>query len=104
MVPGEYKKIDIEASDSIEKNIYSKPQEVVYKLRKLLDNFNMSKLDNLNKEEISDVLLDFALKFITIHPFGDGNGRLTSILIDLLCFKNSIKPFCFLNIRISDKD
>jgi Fic family protein len=33
-------------------------------------------------------IADFTVRFLAIHPFQDGNGRLSRILTNLLLFRN----------------
>jgi len=59
----------------------------------LLEDFNKSLLNNsselesLDKEELVDYLAKVHVEFILIHPFREGNGRLSRLLIDVLAYK-----------------
>ncbi|PIZ02018.1 hypothetical protein COY60_00545 [Candidatus Gracilibacteria bacterium CG_4_10_14_0_8_um_filter_38_28] len=96
MIPGEYKKITIISKENEGKDIYEKVENVESSIKTLLARFNLRMYNNLNEQEKRDELLYFALDFISIHPFGDGNGRLDGILVDLLCLKFSIPPLFLL--------
>ena len=39
------------------------------------------------------------IKFIEVHPFGDGNGRVARLIINLILMKNGYPP---LNIKVKD--
>ncbi|MCK9272263.1 Fic family protein [Candidatus Gracilibacteria bacterium] len=103
MIPGEYKKIEIIARGNPNKNIYDKVEDVENKMKKLLNNFNSKIQKNLTEKEKLDFILLFAIDFITIHPFGDGNGRLDGMLLDLLYMKYGLKPLYLLRLYKQNK-
>ncbi|MDD5198058.1 MAG: Fic family protein [Candidatus Gracilibacteria bacterium] len=98
MVPGEYKKITIIAKENGGKDSYEKVENVESSMKVLLKKFNSKIHTNLSEKEKRDKLLYFALDFVSIHPFGDGNGRLDGILVDLLCLKFGIPPLFLLKL------
>lgn len=69
----------------------SKPKDVENDIAKLLDNYK--KIKNVTIENI----IDFHYNFETIHPFGDGNGRVGRMLMFKECLKNNIMPFIVLD-------
>lgn len=98
MVPWEYKKIVIIAKENGGKDIYEKVEKVESSMKALLKKFNSRMHNNLSEKDKRDKLLYFALDFVSIHPFGDGNGRLDGILVDLLCLKFWIPPLFLLKL------
>lgn len=69
----------------------SNPKDVENDIAKLLDNYK--KIKNVTIENI----IDFHYNFETIHPFGDGNGRVGRMLMFKECLKNNIMPFIVLD-------
>jgi len=45
-------------------------------------------------EDPVDVALDFHLKFVSIHPFMDGNGRTARLLMNVLLLQAGYVPIC----------
>ncbi len=69
----------------------SKPEDVEKDLDNLLEEY--FSIDNITIEDI----IDFHYKFETIHPFGDGNGRVGRMIMFKECLKNNIMPFIVLD-------
>ena len=69
----------------------SSPEDVEKDLDKLLDEYN--KKEKILLEDI----IDFHVRFETIHPFSDGNGRVGRIIMFKECLKNNIMPFIILD-------
>lgn len=63
------------------------PENVQKEMAKLL--FEYNRIDKVALENI----LDFHVKFESIHPFQDGNGRVGRLIIFKECLKNNIVPF-----------
>ncbi|MDD2565694.1 MAG: Fic family protein [Candidatus Gracilibacteria bacterium] len=101
MQPGIYKTINNSIFNYVlNKEVdFIKPELVNIKMKQLLINFN----ENIKLEEDKyDVILNFLLDFGKIHPFGDGNGRIITILIDLFLIQFNLEP---LNItQLKEKD
>lgn len=65
----------------------AEPYEVEWKLDELIDWYY--NLNNISLEAIAG----FHVKFETIHPFQDGNGRIGRFLILKQCLENDIYPY-----------
>lgn len=90
---GEYKKIPIriEAFDIEGQSVgvlfeTTSPLETPYKMQELIHWTN----EALEKKELHPLLIIglFVVLFLAIHPFQDGNGRLSRLLTTLLLLKN----------------
>ena len=65
----------------------TKPAEVAATIKKLLFEYN-------SKSKITfDDILDFHVRFESIHPFQDGNGRVGRLIMFKECLKHNIVPF-----------
>lgn len=60
---------------------------VSHEMKKLLDWYNKNK--NLHPLPLAAM---FHYKFVEIHPFTDGNGRLARLLMNLILMKNHVPP------------
>ena len=80
---GEYKKKKNFVGDIIT----SLPQDVEKDMKKLLDSYN-----KLTEKKLEDII-DFHVKFESIHPFQDGNGRVGRMIMFRECLYNNIMPF-----------
>ena len=67
------------------------PEDVLKEINKLLKEYNAK--TNITLEDI----IDFHFKFLVIHPFGDGNGRVGRIIMFKECLRNNIMPFIVLD-------
>lgn len=63
------------------------PEQVADEIKKLLAEYNAVK--NKTLEEI----IDFHVRFESIHPFQDGNGRVGRLIMFKECLRNGIVPF-----------
>ena len=80
---GEYKQLENEVGSSET----TKPAEVAAAIKALLKEYN-------SKSKITfDDILDFHVRFETIHPFQDGNGRVGRLIMFKECLKHNIVPF-----------
>ena len=65
----------------------SLPSEVAKDMQNLLDWYE--KIDNKRVEDI----IEFHVRFESIHPFQDGNGRVGRVIMFRECLYNDIMPF-----------
>lgn len=80
---GDYKMIENEVGGSET----VKPEDVAAEMKSLLADYN-------SKSEITfDDILDFHVRFESIHPFQDGNGRVGRLIMFKECLKHNIVPF-----------
>ena len=80
---GDYKMLENEVGGSET----TKPAEVAGAIKVLLKEYN-------SKSKITfDDILDFHVRFESIHPFQDGNGRVGRLIMFKECLKHNIVPF-----------
>ena len=80
---GDYKMIENEVGGS--KTV--RPEDVASEMKALLADYN-------SKSKITfDDILDFHVRFESIHPFQDGNGRVGRLIMFKECLKHNIVPF-----------
>lgn len=80
---GDYKQLENEVGGSET----TKPAEVAGAIKVLLKEYN-------SKSKITfDDILDFHVRFESIHPFQDGNGRVGRLIMFKECLKHNIVPF-----------
>ena len=80
---GDYKMLENEVGGSET----VRPEDVASEMKALLADYN-------SKSEITfDDILDFHVRFESIHPFQDGNGRVGRLIMFKECLKHSIVPF-----------
>ena len=64
-----------------------RPENVAAEMKALLADYN-------SRSEITfDDILDFHVRFESIHPFQDGNGRVGRLIMFKECLKHNIVPF-----------
>lgn len=69
---------------------FAAPDEVPAKMKELLSWYN----EKLKSNEVNIIPLasEFYLKFLFIHPFNSGNGRIARILLNLILMQNNFPP------------
>jgi len=87
---GDFKKFPNVVGNGVEEVVTSKPSEVEKDLGVLLQQYQAI----IDKKSVTiNGITDFHVKFETVHPFADGNGRVGRLLIFKECLKNNIMPF-----------
>lgn len=80
---GDYKMLENEVGG----NNTTNPDDVADAVKSLLKEYN-------SKSKITfDDILDFHVRFESIHPFQDGNGRVGRLVMFKECLKHNIVPF-----------
>lgn len=80
---GDYKMLENEVGG----NETTKPEDVSSEMKALLTEYHAK------KEVTFDDILDFHVRFESIHPFQDGNGRIGRLIMLKECLKHNIVPF-----------
>ncbi|MEW6195335.1 MAG: Fic family protein [Bacteroidota bacterium] len=82
-----------------EVHYFASPEETPAKMNDLMMWYRKTKDD----KEVHPVILAalFHHKFVEIHPFDDGNGRMARLLMNLILMQNNFPPTI---IKISDKN
>ena len=78
---------------------YASPEEVPILMNELVDWYNQA----ISDEAINPIVIAalFHHRFVAIHPFGDGNGRMTRLLMNLILMR---RGFPIVVIKQSDRD
>ena len=87
MVPGLYKTMpNCPNSRQGERphHYYAAPGDVNRLMEALVQDYNAKASDHPGREQAIEWVLDFVVRFIAIHPFGDCNGRVSRILLHAL--------------------
>ncbi|TKC08543.1 Fic family protein [Pedobacter frigoris] len=103
--PGSYKIMDNRTYRSNGKeHIYLNPEDVLVAMAKLIDETNEA-LKSINIKSLTHhpltIATNFHYQFLNIiHPFGDGNGRLARIFMNLILLQQGFPPIF---IKVIDK-
>ena len=80
---GDYKRLPNEVGGKAT----TAPEEVAAAMRELLADYNAAK-----KKTLSEII-EFHVRFESIHPFQDGNGRVGRLIMFKECLRNDVVPF-----------
>jgi Fic family protein len=72
------------------------PQAV--KINKLMEELMTWYYENMTVLSIPELSAQFHYKFVCIHPFIDGNGRVARLLMNLILMKNGFPPTVILKV------
>lgn len=88
--PGQYKNSPNYVQRGKEIYRYTAVEDVAPKMYELVNWLN----DELAKKELHpiEIAAIFHVRFVTIHPFDDGNGRIGRILMNLILMKSKLAP------------
>lgn len=78
---------------------FASPEETPAKMEDLMNWYRT----NLNNEEIHPLIfaVEFHYRFIRIHPFDDGNGRIVRLLMNLILMQKGFPPVI---VKVKDKE
>ncbi len=78
---------------------FATPEETPAKMKDLIDWYR----EKLNEDDIDPILLasEFHFKYVSIHPFDDGNGRTARILMNFILMQSGYPPVI---IKTEDKE
>lgn len=82
-VVGDYKRLPNEVGG----RETTPPEQVANEIAELLKTYNAT------KEKTLAEIIDFHVRFESIHPFQDGNGRVGRLIMFKECLRNNIVPF-----------
>jgi len=99
--PGKYKifeNVTVRPSGKI--HAYTDPDDISSSMSQLLKHVNkqLTEIDELRNHPLA-IASDFHFVFLNqIHPFGDGNGRIARIFMNLILLKNDFPPIFIRNV------
>lgn len=78
-----------------------KPWNVKKEINELIEYYN----ENIdNAEDKFNLIISFLINFLRIHPFGNWNARVISIIADCMLIKNNLNPIYFNLLQNTDKE
>ena len=80
---------DYQVEISLSKFVPPMPAELDFLIKEFFDWYNSNK-NKLNPVELATLV---HLKFVSIHPFGDGNGRISRLMMNFVLHKNGYPMF-----------
>ena len=75
---------------------YTSPQETEQKMREMMEWF----IENMSSMPPIIIAAELHYRFVSIHPFDDGNGRIARLLVNYVLMQNDLPP---LIIKSADK-
>lgn len=78
---------------------YATPEETPAKMHKLIEWFRSAVADK--KTHLVEIVARFHHRFTAIHPFDDGNGRMSRLLMNLMLMQAGYPPVI---IRLEERD
>jgi len=83
---------------------FTEPGDTKKAMEELVQTYaNNIEFSQSSKERLHAITI-FFIEFMKIHPFGDMNGRMAYILLDILLLKNSLQPVNMSDIRTRQKN
>jgi Fic family protein len=79
---GSYREYDVRITGS--KHVPPPAFEIPHKMKDLLDWYK----NNRNKLDIITLASEFKHRFTAVHPFGDGNGRVSRLILNIILMKH----------------
>lgn len=76
---------------------YASPTETPAKMNDLMVWYN----ENINKMHPVQLAAEFHYRFVCIHPFDDGNGRVARLLLNYILLRNGCPPVI---VKSEDKE
>ncbi len=97
-MPGNWKKVNNYLYSYKKERIdFAPPEDVPVLMHDLVNKLNAAqeKISRGDKDSVHPLVLAsrFHLDFVTIHPFYDGNGRMSRILSNMILIANGYPPF-----------
>lgn len=77
---------------------YTTPEETPIKMKELMDWYKKVRDSNLHPLIVASI---FHYRFVAIHPFDDGNGRIARLIMNLILMRNHFPPVI---IKIVDRE
>ena len=72
-------------------NFASDYRDIEYYMKKFKKIFDETAFDNMSEEEIITIAAQLSRKLVDIHPYSNGNGRTSRMIIDYILWSNGIE-------------
>lgn len=105
MEPGQFKTINNRGESLLHPgrvNHFVPPAQVAGAVARLVKQLNRDLPLAKDRKTKREIILFFVFDLMDIHPFGDANGRVACILVDLLAIREGLPPFYFRTIKTND--